>query len=49
MDPILVTVDVLKLDKSNEFNEEQLSNMFFIVLTNDELKLAKFISIISLQ
>ena len=38
---IFVTLDVFKLDKSKEVNDEQATNMSVIVVTLDVLKLDK--------
>ena len=39
---ISLTCEVLKLDKFNEFNDEQKENILFISLTCEVLKLDKF-------
>ena len=39
MEYILITCEVSKLDKSNNFNDEQLENILLISLTWDVLKL----------
>ena len=46
---IMVTLDVLKLDKSKEYNDEHPKNIDFIVVTLDVSKLDKSISIIFSQ
>ena len=38
----MVTLDVLKLDKSKDFNDEHEENIEFIVVTLNVLKLDKF-------